>query len=77
MLELPNLPHPAVPVGPDESANVVVREVGERAARSTSRRSRTGSSAPTLGIIDFERGVKISGSRFYVLTAPARGCSGR
>src|SRR5215468_8209908 len=29
MLELPNIPHPAVPVGPDESANVVVREVGE------------------------------------------------
>ena len=25
MLEIPNLPHPDVPVGPDESANVVVR----------------------------------------------------
>jgi seryl-tRNA synthetase len=66
MLEVPNLPHPDVPVGPDESANVVVRTVG---------------TAPTfdftpvphwdlgtrLGIIDFERGVKISGTRFYVL----------
>src|SRR5262245_59229422 len=29
LLELPNLPHPAVPVGPDDSANQVVREVGE------------------------------------------------
>src|SRR5262245_8522021 len=29
MLEVPNLPHPAVPVGPDESANVVLRTVGE------------------------------------------------
>src|SRR4029450_11720586 len=29
MLELPNIPHPDVPVGKDESANVVVREVGE------------------------------------------------
>src|SRR5205823_8129830 len=28
MLEVPNLPHPDVPVGPDESANVVVRTVG-------------------------------------------------
>src|SRR5262245_39852621 len=29
MLDLPNIPHPAVPVGPDETANVVVREEGE------------------------------------------------
>jgi seryl-tRNA synthetase len=66
MLELPNLPHPDVPVGADDTANVVVRTEGK---------------APTfdftpvphwdlgtrLGIIDFERGVKVSGSRFYVL----------
>jgi seryl-tRNA synthetase len=66
MLQLPNLPHPAVPVGRDESANVVVREVGE---------ARSFDFAPQphweigerLGIIDFERGVKISGSRFYLL----------
>jgi seryl-tRNA synthetase len=66
MLEVPNLPHPDVPVGPDESANVVVRTVGE---------PRTFDFTPLphwdlgarLGIIDFERGVKISGSRFYVL----------
>ena len=66
MLEVPNLPHPDVPVGADDSANVLVRTEG---------------TAPTfdftpiphwdlgtrLGIIDFERGVKISGTRFYVL----------
>ncbi len=66
MLEVPNLPHPDVPVGPDDSANVLVRTEG---------------TAPTfdftpiphwdlgtrLGIIDFERGVKVSGTRFYVL----------
>jgi seryl-tRNA synthetase len=68
MLEVPNLPHPDVPVGPDESANVVVRTEGT---------PRTFDFPPLphwdlgtrLGIIDFERGVKISGSRFYVLRA--------
>ena len=66
LLELPNLPHPSVPVGKDDSENKVVREEGTR---------RTFDFAPQphwdlgtqLGIIDFERGVKISGSRFYVL----------
>jgi seryl-tRNA synthetase len=68
MLEVPNLPHPDVPVGPDESANVVVRTEGT---------PRTFDFPPLphwdlgtrLGIFDFERGVKISGSRFYVLRA--------
>jgi seryl-tRNA synthetase len=66
MLEVPNLPHPAVPVGPDESANVVVRTVGE--PRTFDFKPRPHWDLGThLGIIDFERGVKISGSRFYVL----------
>jgi seryl-tRNA synthetase len=66
MLELPNLPHPSVPVGKDDSENRVVREEGQK---------RTFAFTPEphwdigtrLGIIDFERGVKVSGSRFYVL----------
>jgi seryl-tRNA synthetase len=66
MLELPNLPHPAVPPGPDDSANRIVR---------TEEPTRTFDFEPrphwdlgeSLGIIDFERGVKISGTRFYVL----------
>ncbi|RME45466.1 MAG: serine--tRNA ligase [Caldilineae bacterium] len=66
LLLVPNMPLPEVPVGPDESHNVVVREVGEK---------RTFDFDPlphwdlgeALGIIDFERGVKLSGSRFYVL----------
>jgi seryl-tRNA synthetase len=66
LLELPNLPHPSVPTGKDETENRVVREEG-------SRRSYPFTPEPhwelgtRLGIIDFERGVKISGSRFYVL----------
>jgi seryl-tRNA synthetase len=67
MLDLPNIPHPAVPVGPDESANIVVREVGE-APRFDFQPLPHWDLGPALGVIDFERGVKISGSRFYVLT---------
>jgi seryl-tRNA synthetase len=66
MLELPNIPHPDVPVGPDESANDVVRSEGEprRYDFEPLPHWELGS---RLGIIDFERGVKISGTRFYVL----------
>src|SRR5881409_56632 len=66
MLEVPNLPHPDVPVGPDESANVVVRTVGEP-RRFDFPALPHWDLGPQLGLIDFERGVKISGSRFYVL----------
>jgi seryl-tRNA synthetase len=66
MLELPNVPHPAVPVGADETANVVVREVGTIEPFGFTPRPHW-ELGPELGIIDFERGVKISGSRFYVL----------
>ncbi len=66
MMELPNLPHPDVPVGPDETANRLVREVGVEPAFAFTPRAHW-DLGPALGIIDFERGVKISGSRFYVL----------
>jgi len=66
MLELPNLPHPDVPVGPDESANQVVRTEGEPPTYDFEPIPHW-DLGPRLGIIDFDRGVKISGSRFYVL----------
>ena len=67
MLEVPNLPHPDVPVGPDDSANIVVRHVGEQAKFDFEPQPHW-DIGPALGAIDFERGVKISGTRFYVLT---------
>jgi seryl-tRNA synthetase len=67
MLQLPNIPHPDVPVGPDESANVVVREVGEPVHYEFEPRPHW-DLGESLGLIDFARGVKISGTRFYVLT---------
>lgn len=66
LLEIPNLPHPDVPVGKDEEENIVSRTVGELPSFSFSPRPHW-EIGQDLDIIDFERGVKISGSRFYVL----------
>ena len=66
LLQIPNLPDPDVPVGPDESANIVVRTWGE--PRETDFRVRPHwEIAEQFRLIDFERGVKVGGSRFYFL----------
>jgi len=66
LLELPNLPHPSVPTGQDDSQNVVLREEGAKRAFAFTPQPHW-DLGTKLGIIDFDRGVKISGSRFYVL----------
>src|SRR5262249_37494552 len=66
LLELPNLPHPSVPVGKDESENVVLREEGRKRSYDFALKPHW-ELGTALDIIDFERGVKISGTRFYVL----------
>ncbi len=66
MLEVPNLPDPSVPVGKDESGNVVLRTVGTLPRLDFTPRPHW-EIGPALGVLDFDRGVKISGSRFYVL----------
>jgi seryl-tRNA synthetase len=66
MLELPNLPHEAVPPGKDDRENVIVRVEGKQRDFAFEPKPHW-DIAETLGIIDFERGVKISGTRFYVL----------
>ncbi len=66
MLSVPNLPHESVPIGPDETHNVVVGQWGEPRAFDFEPIPHW-DLGPELGIIDFERGVKLSGSRFYVL----------
>ncbi len=66
LMEVPNLPHDSVPIGADEGGNVVVRTQGE--ARSFDFEPLPHwDLGPALGIIDFERGVKLAGTRFYVL----------
>jgi seryl-tRNA synthetase len=66
LLELPNLPHPSVPVGKDETENRIVREEGNKRAFSFTPQAHW-DLGPRWDVIDFDRGVKISGSRFYVL----------
>ncbi len=66
MLEVPNLPHEAVPDGLDERDNVVVRTVGEPRVFDFPPKPHWELGA-ALDILDIERGVKIAGSRFYVL----------
>ena len=67
LLEVPNIPDARVPVGPDESANVLIRTEGTLPTYDFPLLPHW-ELGPALGIIDFDRGVKISGSRFYVLT---------
>jgi seryl-tRNA synthetase len=64
-LALPNLPHPSVPFGTDESANRVERVVGEPTRFAFEPRSHW-ELGPALGILDFERGAKLAGARFTV-----------
>ena len=66
LLEIPNLPHPDVPVGKDDQENIITRTVGELREFAFTPQPHW-ELGEQLGIIDFERGVKISGTRFYLL----------
>lgn len=66
MLEIPNLPDPEVPVGKDDAENVVTRIEGTQRQFDFLPKPHW-ELGPALGILDFERGVRLSGSRFYVL----------
>ena len=64
---IPNIPDQSTPVGKDESENVVIRTVGKQKKFDFEPKPHW-DLGPALGIIDFERGTKITGSRFYVLS---------
>ncbi len=66
LLKLPNLAHETVPVGSSEAENVEVRRHGTPPALAFEARAHW-DLGPALGIIDFERGVKLAGARFTVL----------
>jgi seryl-tRNA synthetase len=70
VLKLPNLVDPSVPDGEDESDNVVVRGVGEPELYAFEPLPHW-ELGERLGLIDFERGVKLSGARFYHLRGAA------
>jgi seryl-tRNA synthetase len=67
MLWVPNLPHESVPFGPDDSHNIAYEPKGAAEPRLDFEPKPHWDLGPELDIIDFERGVKLSGSRFYVL----------
>ncbi len=66
ILEVPNILDPSVPDGNDDSANIVIDTVGELPSFSFEPKAHW-DLGPDLEGIDFERGVKMSGSRFFVL----------
>ena len=65
LVAVPNLPHESVPVGSDESGNVEVRRWGTPATFSFEVKDHVDVGTP-LGL-DFDMGVKLSGSRFTVM----------
>jgi len=64
---LPNLPDAGVPDGSDEHDNVVIKTVGQPKQFDFTPLPHW-DLGPKLGILNFEQGVKITGSRFYVLS---------
>ena len=67
---LPNIPQDDVPDGADEAQNVVLKTWGEP-TRFDFPPLAHWDLGPSLGILDFERAAKITGSRFTVLKGPA------
>ena len=70
LLLVPNMPLPEVPPGPDDSHNVVIAEKGQKRRVDFQIRPHW-EIGEERDLIDFERGVKLSGSRFYVLKGKA------
>ncbi len=64
-LSIPNILDDSVPEGKDEGDNVVVREWGEKPSFDFEPKPHY-DIGTELGILDFERGVKLAGTRFYV-----------
>lgn len=64
---IPNYPDPATPYGTGEHENVVMRQEGEIPAFDFQPQPHW-DLGPRLGILNFDQGVKITGSRFYVLS---------
>jgi seryl-tRNA synthetase len=65
-LYLPNAPHESVPDGEGEAGNVVVGSWGEKPSFDFAPRDHV-DVGTRLGVLDFERGAKLSGARFTVL----------
>ncbi len=67
LVQVPNIPDDDVPLGKDDADNVVVKTIGEPRAFDFEPVPHW-DLGPALGILDFERGVRLAGTRFYVLS---------
>ena len=65
ILSLPNVLHDSVPIGKDENDNVEVRTWGKKPEFKFKPKPHY-EIGVSLNILDFERGVKLSGKRFYI-----------
>ncbi|MBI2218550.1 MAG: serine--tRNA ligase [Candidatus Rokubacteria bacterium] len=70
MLDIPNLPHPSVPVGASEADNPEVRRWGTPRDFTFTPKAHE-ELGEALGLLDFERAAKLAKSRFTVLWGPA------
>jgi seryl-tRNA synthetase len=68
LLSLPNIPHSSAPAGEGEEDNLIIRTWGTPKQFSFTP-AQHWDIGERLGIIDFERGVKLSGSRFYTMSS--------
>lgn len=66
LLDIPNLPHESVPDGESEADNPVLNTWGDKPTFDFEPQAHW-DLGPALGVLDFERGAKLSGSRFTVL----------
>ncbi|MDO5116876.1 MAG: serine--tRNA ligase [Eggerthellaceae bacterium] len=66
LMATPNMPHETTPIGRDENDNPEVRRWGTPRTFDFEAKAHW-DLGPELGIIDFERGVKLAESRFYLL----------
>ncbi len=73
---LPNTPGPDVPDGPDESANLTLRTVGEAPAFDFEPKQHF-ELGEALGLLDFETAAKLSARASRCCAGPSRACTGR
>ena len=67
LLNIPNIPHPSVPVGKDDAENVELRKFGTPTSFDFEPKAHW-DLGTDLGLLDFDRGAKLSGARFTVMT---------
>jgi seryl-tRNA synthetase len=70
LLKIPNMTHPNAPIGEDDSDNVEIRRWGEIPKFGFDVRDHV-ELGESLGIIDFDAGAKVAGSKFYFLRGDA------